>query len=271
MFERLAIGRGQLGVHALGRPRQQRHPLARQARQDHAHRRHRQLPRPPPRRNGDARRHQRRCRLARRRRAVAAARRRRSTRTGRSTLPSTPAAYVKGQPFRFGVNVRSRRQLGLCLQLRRRPTRTAWPRASCRSSPPQRRGRQGRCRGPAPAAGLHRQGRRATSTRSTSPTSRCRSLIRASNGAIATGSAALRFGRHIDAKLDLAASMLDLDELAGAKSRDVLRQAGSLAVIDSLLALLPDDMSLDGKRQGHRAEERRPDLRQCRTGHRRRA
>lgn len=64
--------------------------------------------------------------------------------------------------------------------------------------------------------------------------------------AIATGSAALRFGRHIDAKLDLSASMLDFDELAGAKSRDVLRQAGSLAVIDSLLALLPDDMSLDG-------------------------
>ncbi|WP_374333369.1 AsmA family protein, partial [Aestuariivirga sp.] len=65
-------------------------------------------------------------------------------------------------------------------------------------------------------------------------------------GAVATGSAALRFGRHIDAKLDLSASMLDFDELAGAKSRDVLRQAGSLAVIDSLLALLPDEMSLDG-------------------------
>lgn len=65
--------------------------------------------------------------------------------------------------------------------------------------------------------------------------------------AIATGSASLRFGRHIDASVNLAASVLDLDELAGAKSRDVLRQAGSLAVIDSLLALLPKDMSLDGR------------------------
>mgnify|MGYP001806484557 CR=1 FL=1 len=64
--------------------------------------------------------------------------------------------------------------------------------------------------------------------------------------AIATGSATLRFGRHIDASVNLAASVLDLDELAGAKSRDVLRQAGSLAVIDSLLAVLPKDMSLDG-------------------------
>jgi len=67
--------------------------------------------------------------------------------------------------------------------------------------------------------------------------------------AIATGSAALRFGRHIDATADLNASMLDLDELAGAKSRNVLRQAGSLAVIDSLLALLPKEMSLDGSVQ----------------------
>jgi len=54
--------------------------------------------------------------------------------------------------------------------------------------------------------------------------------------AIATGSATIRLGRHIDAKADLSASMLDLDELAGAKSRDVLREAGSLAVVDSLLA-----------------------------------
>lgn len=65
-------------------------------------------------------------------------------------------------------------------------------------------------------------------------------------GAIATGTASLRFGRHIDATADLQASMLDLDELVGAKSRDVLREAGSLAVVDGLLALLPQDMSLDG-------------------------
>jgi DNA-binding protein H-NS len=69
----------------------------------------------------------------------------------------------------------------------------------------------------------------------------------ANGAAIATGSASLRFGRHIDARADLSASLLDLDELAGAKSRDVLRKAGSLAVIDSLLALLPKEMSLDGR------------------------
>ncbi len=65
--------------------------------------------------------------------------------------------------------------------------------------------------------------------------------------AIATGSASLTFGRHIDATADLSASLLDLDQLAGAKSRDVLRQSGGLAVIDNLLALLPQDMSLDGR------------------------
>ncbi|WP_290545107.1 AsmA family protein [Aestuariivirga sp.] len=64
--------------------------------------------------------------------------------------------------------------------------------------------------------------------------------------AIATGSASLSFGRHIAAAADLSASVLDLDELAGATARDALRQAGSIAVIDGLLALLPQDMSLDG-------------------------
>jgi len=64
--------------------------------------------------------------------------------------------------------------------------------------------------------------------------------------AIATGTASLRFGHHIDATADLEASMLDLDALAGARSRDLLREAGSLAVVDSLLALLPQDMSVDG-------------------------
>ncbi|WP_421694736.1 AsmA family protein [Aestuariivirga sp.] len=65
-------------------------------------------------------------------------------------------------------------------------------------------------------------------------------------GALATGSATIRLGKQIDAEFDLSASMLDLDELAGAKSRDLLRQAGSLALIDSLLSLLPSDMSLTG-------------------------
>ncbi|MFN4143996.1 AsmA family protein [Aestuariivirga sp.] len=68
-------------------------------------------------------------------------------------------------------------------------------------------------------------------------------------GAIATGSASLKLGRHIEAAFDLSAAMLDLDELAGAKSRNVLREAGSLAVADGLLAMLPADMSLSGRLQ----------------------
>lgn len=67
------------------------------------------------------------------------------------------------------------------------------------------------------------------------------------NGAITTGSASLRLGRRIEAGLDLKASMLDIDALAGAESRNVLRQKGSLAVAASLLSLLPEDVSLAAK------------------------
>jgi hypothetical protein len=67
------------------------------------------------------------------------------------------------------------------------------------------------------------------------------------NGAITTGSATLRLGRHIEAAVDLKAAMLDLDALAGAQSLGVLRQAGSLGVASSLVGLLPADMSLSGK------------------------
>ena len=65
-------------------------------------------------------------------------------------------------------------------------------------------------------------------------------------GAVTTGSASFKLGQHIDAKADLKSAMLDLDELAGAKSRTLLREAGSLALADSLLRLLPSDMSLAG-------------------------
>ena len=63
-------------------------------------------------------------------------------------------------------------------------------------------------------------------------------------GAIATGSASVDIGKHIAVAADLSASMLDVDELAGAKARNVLREAGALAVADSLLAMLPADSSL---------------------------
>jgi hypothetical protein len=66
-------------------------------------------------------------------------------------------------------------------------------------------------------------------------------------GALTTGSASLRLGSYIAAGFDLKAAMLDLDELAGARSRDVLRNAGSLGVASSIIALLPTEMTLDGK------------------------
>ena len=64
------------------------------------------------------------------------------------------------------------------------------------------------------------------------------------NGAITTGSASLRLGSRIEATLDLKASMLDIDALAGAESRSVLRQKGSLGVAASMLSLLPEDVNL---------------------------
>jgi uncharacterized protein involved in outer membrane biogenesis len=66
-------------------------------------------------------------------------------------------------------------------------------------------------------------------------------------GAIATGEAALTLGRQIAAEVDLRAAMLDIDALAGAQSRNILREAGSLAVAESLLELLPPDMDLSGR------------------------
>ena len=67
------------------------------------------------------------------------------------------------------------------------------------------------------------------------------------NGAITTGAGTLKLGSYITAGFDLKAAMLDLDQLAGAQSRDVLRQAGSLGVAASLVRLLPADMKLDAK------------------------
>jgi hypothetical protein len=64
------------------------------------------------------------------------------------------------------------------------------------------------------------------------------------SGAITTGSASLRLGSRIEAKLDLKASVLDIDALAGAQSRSVLRRKGSLGVAASLLSLLPEDVNL---------------------------
>lgn len=66
------------------------------------------------------------------------------------------------------------------------------------------------------------------------------------NGALVTGAGALQLGRDIEARLDLKAAMLDIDALAGARSLTTLREAGMLAVTDSLLKLLPSGMTLAG-------------------------
>ncbi len=65
-------------------------------------------------------------------------------------------------------------------------------------------------------------------------------------GAITTGSAELKLGPHIEAKADLKSAMFDLDEIAGAQSRTLLREAGSLALAGSVLKSLPGDMSFTG-------------------------
>ena len=65
-------------------------------------------------------------------------------------------------------------------------------------------------------------------------------------GAITTGSATLKLGPHIEAQVELKSAMLDLDEIGGAQSRTLLREAGSLALAESVLKSLPGDLSLKG-------------------------
>jgi uncharacterized protein involved in outer membrane biogenesis len=66
-------------------------------------------------------------------------------------------------------------------------------------------------------------------------------------GALTSGTATVTLGRHIAAQVALSSAMLDLDELAGAKARDMVRQAGSLALADSVLGALPRDLSVSGR------------------------
>ncbi len=72
-------------------------------------------------------------------------------------------------------------------------------------------------------------------------------LEQAEAGPIATGAAELWIGSRVSASAELSAAVLDLDALAGARSRSLLREAGSLAVANSLLAMLPDGVAIDGK------------------------
>ena len=65
-----------------------------------------------------------------------------------------------------------------------------------------------------------------------------------SGGTLVSGSAKLTLGAAMAAEAELSASKIDLDQYAGAEARRLLRERGGLAVADSLLALLPENVSL---------------------------
>ncbi|HUR43016.1 MAG TPA: AsmA family protein [Aestuariivirga sp.] len=65
-------------------------------------------------------------------------------------------------------------------------------------------------------------------------------------GSLMSGSAKVALGARISAAADLSAPKLDLEEWAGARVNQVLREGGSLAVADSLLATLPADLTVSG-------------------------
>ncbi len=65
-------------------------------------------------------------------------------------------------------------------------------------------------------------------------------------GTLISGSAKAALGARISAEADLSAPKLDLAEWAGARVNQVLREGGSLAVADSLLATLPAGVDLSG-------------------------
>ena len=66
----------------------------------------------------------------------------------------------------------------------------------------------------------------------------------ASGGTLVSGNARLTLGTAMAAEAELSASKIDLDQYAGAEARRLLRERGGLAVADSLLALLPEAVSL---------------------------
>src|SRR6185295_9249684 len=60
------------------------------------------------------------------------------------------------------------------------------------------------------------------------------------------GSARIDLGPAIKLTADLSASRLDLDSVAGAKARSLLRDGGGLVLLSRLVSVLPDDIELDG-------------------------
>ncbi len=64
-------------------------------------------------------------------------------------------------------------------------------------------------------------------------------------GVMMTGSARLMLGVAVTASAELTASRVDLDELGGAAARKLLREGGGLALVDGLLAGLPERIDLN--------------------------
>ncbi|MFZ5671882.1 MAG: AsmA family protein [Pseudomonadota bacterium] len=60
-----------------------------------------------------------------------------------------------------------------------------------------------------------------------------------------TGSAEIALGANVSLKTDLRATRFDLDQVAGAKAKSLLREGGGLALLENTLGLMPDDVDID--------------------------
>lgn len=60
-----------------------------------------------------------------------------------------------------------------------------------------------------------------------------------------SGSAEITLGANVSLKTDLRATRFDLDQIAGAEARSLLREGGGLALLENTLGLMPDDVDID--------------------------
>ena len=60
-----------------------------------------------------------------------------------------------------------------------------------------------------------------------------------------TGSAEVKLGASMALKADLKATRFDLDAVAGAKAKGLLREGGGLALLENALAIVPEDVAVN--------------------------
>jgi uncharacterized protein involved in outer membrane biogenesis len=60
-----------------------------------------------------------------------------------------------------------------------------------------------------------------------------------------TGSAEVRLGASVALTADLKATRFDLDAVAGAKAKSLLREGGGLALLENALAVMPEDVAVN--------------------------